>query len=196
MFREWVGEKGRRGGERERGGFASEGNGVSFRGIDVSQYTPDAVDTPIRNPRPQSLPSRNCVLKVRQGESYSSPSRAVSSPRSASRDSLFNPFSPREDFFFHRSYYSSTDVRSKISINREEERREEKRAKRRENDEGAALSRSFIGQPPPSPHVIGPARRQSAIGQRKRSMNSPRKMYYRAAIIGNTRQDERDNIGV
>lgn len=35
--------------ERERG-FASEGNGVSFRGIDVSQYTPDAVDTPFATP--------------------------------------------------------------------------------------------------------------------------------------------------
>lgn len=75
-----LARKGRRGRQREKErerGFASEGNGVSFRGIDVSQYTPDAVDTPICNPRPQSLPSRNCVLKVRQGESYSSPSAAL-----------------------------------------------------------------------------------------------------------------------
>lgn len=147
-----MARKGRRGGEREREGFASEGNGVSFRGIDVSQYTPDAVDTPIRNPRPQSLPSRNCVLKVRQGESYSSPSRAVSSPRSASRDSLFNPFSPREDFFFHRSYYSSTDVRSNISINREGERREEKKSeaerKRRRSGSLEEFYRSTTPLPP------------------------------------------------
>lgn len=69
-FVRWLG-KGEKGRRREGG------NGVSFRGIDVPQYRADAVDTPICKPRPQSLASRNCVPKVRQGESYSSPSAVL-----------------------------------------------------------------------------------------------------------------------
>jgi len=38
--------------------------GVSFRGIDVSQYSPDAVDTPICNdPDAISAVARNCVTE-------------------------------------------------------------------------------------------------------------------------------------
>lgn len=41
-------------------------DGVSFRGIDVPQYNPDAVDTPICNdPDAISAVARNCVLKMR-----------------------------------------------------------------------------------------------------------------------------------
>jgi hypothetical protein len=38
--------------------------GVSFRGIDVLQYSPDAVDTPIcSDPDTQSLPSRETASR-------------------------------------------------------------------------------------------------------------------------------------
>ena len=46
-------------GKGEEGG--REGNGVSFRGIDVSQYRPDAVDTPICNPRGRNLCRRGAA---------------------------------------------------------------------------------------------------------------------------------------
>jgi len=50
-------------------------DGVSFRGIDVPQYSPDAVDTPICNdPDAISAVARNCVPKMRQGGSYSASS--------------------------------------------------------------------------------------------------------------------------
>lgn len=168
-------EEGDRERKRERG-VASEGNGVSFRGIDVSQYTPDAVDTPICNPRPQSLPSRNCVLKVRQGESYSSPSAALTvflppPPDLPRVISLFNPFSPpppRGDFFFHRSYYSCTDVRSSIDKprrRRDTEKKKEEEEKRRKRRRCGLLSRGVLSVNHPSflpPRVIGPPRVGSA----------------------------------
>lgn len=53
----------------QRGGMETlEGprgwGGVSFRGIDVPQYSPDAVDTPICNdPDAQSLPSRETASR-------------------------------------------------------------------------------------------------------------------------------------
>lgn len=149
---QWRGWREREG-ERERERVASEGNGVSFRGIDVSQYRPDAVDTPICNPRPQSLPSRNCVLKVRQGESYSSPSHGVSPP--ASRDFAFQPILaprfllsrlPPLLLFLHGCPFD-IDKFEKRKIERGG--KECKGTKQRENDEGAALSRSFIGLPFP-----------------------------------------------
>lgn len=201
-------EEGDRERKRERG-VASEGNGVSFRGIDVSQYTPDAVDTPICNPRPQSLPSRNCVLKVRQGESYSSPSAALTvflppPPDLPRVISLFNPFSPPlpEKISSSTALIIPPRMSVRASINRgggEIRKRRRRRRKRGENDEGAASSPEEFYRsttPPSSPRVLLAPRVQCAIGQRKRSMNSARKIYYRAAIIGNTRQDKRDNIGV
>lgn len=49
--------------------------GVSFRGIDVPQYSPDAVDTPICNdPDAISVAARDRVPKMRQGGSYSASS--------------------------------------------------------------------------------------------------------------------------
>lgn len=49
--------------------------GVSFRGIDVLQYSPDAVDTPIcSDPDAISAVARNRVPKMRQGGSYSASS--------------------------------------------------------------------------------------------------------------------------
>jgi len=46
--------------------------GVSFRGIDGPQYSPDAVDTPICNdPDAISVVARDRVPKMRQGGSYS-----------------------------------------------------------------------------------------------------------------------------
>lgn len=92
--------------------------------------------------------------------------------------------------FLHRCPFEHLDKPRRREARGKKERSGEKTTK-----ESGFLEEFYRSNPLP-PRVIGPARRQSAIGQRKRSMNSPRKMYYRAAIIGNTRQDERDNIGV
>lgn len=66
--------------------------GVSFRGIDVPQYSPDAFDTPICNdPDAISAVARNCVPKMRQGGSYSASSglstRFRASPEASEKDS-------------------------------------------------------------------------------------------------------------
>jgi len=65
-------------GRRDRRGWLTRDaekpgwRGVSFRGIDGPQYSPDAVDTPICNdPDAISAVARDRVPKMRQGGSYS-----------------------------------------------------------------------------------------------------------------------------
>lgn len=108
----------------------SEGNGVSFRGIDVSQYRPDAVDTPICNPRAAAISAvaELRVPKVRQGESYSSPfrgSRGISGrPRALSRAFPSFPPSVREGQFRRRPESLGLSARAFVETSIREVRRD------------------------------------------------------------------------